>query len=582
MIERIEKPEITKEDLKKYIKEINLSQRFFPVKLQREMIVALLKGWDKPKKKSKVVLIKEKLREEFPAIVTYGIISYDWPGFADTSIGLFHERGWNLYFVKAFSMAHRGESLGVILIGIRIGSKKELEKLYKDDIAIFRDMEYVISGSLPKQSLIAEEIKKLKLYGKVIEKITETYQGKYLKEIVEDEAFKFVSARSREYLEERRIEDLAKIIIYNRILVKKAQEEGKIQINIMDISTKRGKFTAITAVDRMEKLSLENIIRIIWHVYPDHRIMFYKEYKSRDEFAVVHLEVVNEMMQPLPETVKVKLKEFLENLFLKSQVRRAERIQRIGGFEHYARAIIPVLIREAENSGLPQVFFSAVGATEFNIEFKLIIVRKSKGISRIIEEIQKVKGVEIKSAKNPRKMGNWYYDVVDLRIFLEYFSSIEEIYRNLKEALGKVIGKFRDFDEGMREADKGKYYRIRDKLSKIPGRVLREFFYSLEDFYRVSVSEEELARLMEIEWKCLRKEGNKCFMVEDFNSSVLISVKTVANPSLIPKLVKSFSSYDPIISRADMEDKDIIFIKLKDCKDKKFVKGVIRKFLEKG
>lgn len=580
MIKRIEKPEITREDLQKYVKEINLSQRFFPIKSQRELIVGLLKGWDDPERTSKVVVIKEIVGKKFPLMATYGIISYDWPGLADTSIGLFHEKGWNLYFVKAFNLEHRTESLGVILIGIKINNEKDLEKISRDDEEIFKDIEYVISGSQPKQSLIAEEIKKLRLYGKLVEAIKREYQGEYLQEIIEEEAVKFISARSREYLEERRIEDLAKIVIFNRILSKKAAKEGKIQINIMDIPTKRGIFTAITAADRVDKLSLEDMVRILWHIYPDHRVMFYKEYKTRDGIAVIHVEVVDERTNPLPEGVKMKLKDFLENKFLKSQVRRAERIQRIGGFEHYARAIIPVLIREAENTGLPQVFFSAVGATEFNVEFKLIVVHKVRESYKIIRELQKVTGVEIRSAKNPRRMGNWYYEIIDLRIYLEYFSSIEEIYQNLKKALREVIGEFRDFDEGMREAEKIKYVVIKKKLTDIPPRILREFYYSLEDFYRVSASEDELITLMKMGWTCLKDQRTSCFQISEFNSSTLLSIKTPSNPILIPKLVEAFTEYEPIISRVEMEERDIIFLKLRDCKDENRIKRTISTILE--
>jgi len=567
MIKRIEKPVLTKEDLKKYVHEINVSQKYFPIKSQRELIVALLKGWDEPGRKSKVVVIREVVGQEFPKMVTYGIISYDWPGLADSSIGLFHEKDWNLYFVKAFNLEHREENLGVIIIGIKIEDKKHMEKIVKDEEEIFKDIEYVISGSKPKQSLIAEEIKKLRLYGKLVEAIKKEYHGELLDQIIEEETVKFVSARSREYLEERRIEDLAKIVISNRILAQKVLKTGKIQINIMDIPTKRGTFTAITAVDRAENLSLEDLVRILWHIYPDHRIMFYKEFKTKEGIAIIHVEVVDENMAPLPEHLKIKIKDFLENRFLKSLVRRAERIQRVGGFEHYARAIIPVLIREAENTGLPQVFFSAIGSTEFNIEFKLIVVHKEEESYKIIQELQKVTGVEIKSAKNPGKAGEWFYETIDLKVYLEYFSSIEEIYHNLKEALKNVIGNFRDFDEGMREAEKTKFFALREKLQNIPPRILREFYYNLEDFYRVSASEDELILILNMGWECLKSKHIPCIKIKLKNSSALVVLKTSPNPALISNIAQTFSQFAPIISRVEMEYRDIIFVKLRNPGD---------------
>jgi len=571
MIKRIEKSSITKEDLKKYVQEINLSQRAFPVKEQREAIVALLKAWDELDGEQKIVLLSEDFGVEFPKLKVYGVISHDWPGLADTTMGLFHEKGWNVYFIKAFSMEHRGEDLGVILIAIRVESPEKMEKLRLDEEDILRNIEYVITGSLSKQSLIAEEIKKLKIYGKIVEEIKKIYQGPYLKEIIEEEAVKFVSARSREYLEERRIEDLARMVIDNRILATKVLEEDKPQVRIRDLPTKRGVFTAITAFDRMEDLSMEDLIRIIWHIYPDHRIMFYKEYK-RKGVTVAHVEVVDEGGNPLPPGIKKKIEEFLSNPFLIKQARRAGRIQKIGGFEHYARAIIPVLVREAQNTGLPQVFFSVVGSDEFHIHFKLIIVNKTEVTHRIIEELQKLKGVEIRAAKIPREMGNWFHTVIDIRVALEYFSSVEEIYHRLKNTLERIIGRFRDFDKGMREMEKTKFQHLSSTLKEIPEKILREFYFNLEDFYRVGASHQELEKLMRMGWECYSSDSIPCFKVDRVNSSLILALKVPPDPRILPELAEAFYSCTPIISRSEFGEWDIIFLSLRECEDEEEVR----------
>ncbi len=581
MIKRIEKSSITKEDLKKYVREINLSQRAFPVKEQREAIVALLKAWDEVSGTQKIVLLSQDFGEEFPKLKAYGVISHDWPGLADTTMGLFHEKGWNIYFIKAFSVEHRGEDLGVILIAIRVESQQSMEKLRQDEEDILKNIEYVITGSLSKQSLIAEEIKKLKIYGKIVEEIKKIYQGPYLKEIIEEEAVKFVSARSREYLEERRIEDLAKLVIDNRILAARVLEEDKPQVRIRDLPTKRGVFTAITAFDRMENLSMEDLIRIIWHIYPEHRIMFYKEYK-RKGVTVAHVEVVDEAGNPLPPGIKSKMEEFLSNPFLIKQARRAGRIQKIGGFEHYARAIIPVLVREAQNTGLPQVFFSVVGSDEFYIHFKLIIVNKTEVTHRIIEELQKLKGVEIRAAKIPREMGSWFHTVIDIRVALEYFSSVEEIYNKLKTTLEGIIGRFRDFDKGMREMERTKFHHLSATLKEIPKKILREFYFSLEDFYRIGASQQELEKLMRMGWDCFSSESIPCFKIGKVNSSLLLVLKVSPDPRILPELAEAFYYCTPIISRSEFGEWDIIFLSLRDCEDEGKVRKKLLELLSKG
>jgi len=581
MIKRIGEISVSKEDLKKYVQEINLSQKAFPIKEQREAMVALLKAWDEATNRENIILLSRDFGEDYPKLRVYGVLSHDWPGLADTTMGLFHEKGWNIYFIKAFSMEHLGQDLGIILIAIRVETEDKMEKLRQDEEDILGNIEYVITGSLSKQSLIAEEIKKLKIYGKIVEAIKKLYQGPYLKEIIEEEAVKFVSARSREYLEERRIEDLARLVIDNRVFVEKVLKEEKPQVRIRDMPTRRGIFTALTAFDRIENLSMEDLIRIIWHIYPEHRIMFYKEYK-RKGVAVVHLEVVDENSNPLPPGIKKKIEEFLSNPFLIKQARRAGRIQRIGGFEHYARAIIPVLVREAQNTGLPQVFFSVVGSDEFSIHFKLIIVHREEVTYRIIEELQKIKGVEIRAAKIPRQMGNWYHTVIDIRVALEFFPSVEDIYSRLKNSLEKVMGRFRDFDKGMREMEKTKFSHISATLKEIPDRIIRSFYFSLEDFYRVSAPQEEIEDLMRMGWECYSSQGIPCYKLKVQNSTGLLVLKVEHDPRILPELAEVFYSNTPIISRAEFEAWDIIFLVLRDCKGEEELKAKLKKLVEKG
>lgn len=573
----------SKEEIRFYLNEINYSQKLFPVKNQRELIVALLKKWDSLKgEEGKIVVLKSADdSSSFPKTHAYGILAYDWPGLADTCLGLFHERGWNVYFVKAFTLHHREANLGVILIGIYLNSPQQEEKLFQDEIEIFKDIKYVASGSLSKQSLIAEEIKKLRIYGKIAEKIKELYSGPFYEEIVNDEAVKFVSARSREYLEERRIEDLAKIIINNRLLTRKSLEEEKIQVALFDIFTTRGTFTAITVVGKREHVNLEEILRILEHLNPDHRVMFYKEFKTPEGLAVVHLEVVDDRLKPFNNAIKKRLENFIRNMFYHYQVRRATRIESIGGFEHYARAIIPMLIKEAENTEKPQVFLSPVKVNDFEIIYKLILVFQGdeKQSFTLIEKLQEIKGTDIKSAKKPKKIKDWLLHVIDIRVSFEFFTSVEEIYKKLKEVIKEVIGDFRDFDEGMRESDKRKFDVVKNSLENIPLRILRKLYFSLEDFYRISAVEEEIAELLKMGWQVYQCHQAVCYRVKPFDSSVLVVIRVEFSGQLISQLIEAFEEYEPILSRTEFNDFELLFLKLNDCESPEKVKDKLEEIL---
>jgi hypothetical protein len=89
-------------------------------------------------------------------------------------------------------------------------------------------------------------------------------------------------------------------------------------------------------------------------------------------------------------------------------------------------------------------------------------------------------------------------DIFDFVVEREQFDQMEDAYSIVKQVVKDSFGEFRDFDQGMRLNDVHRLESIRKMLSDIPETVVTDFYYSLEDFMRASVPEEEIAEHIRI------------------------------------------------------------------------------------
>jgi len=100
--------------------------------------------------------------------------------------------------------------------------------------------------------------------------------------------------------------------------------------------------------------------------------------------------------KPLSSALIRSLERSMEKLTDISRSKEFSKLKSVGGFEHYARAIIPFLMDELKRSDLNQVFFNVERKTDFLINIKLIIVSKLKGKKKrqykLISRISAVSG----------------------------------------------------------------------------------------------------------------------------------------------------------------------------------------------
>ncbi len=132
-------------------------------------------------------------------------------------------------------------------------------------------------------------------------------------------------------------------------------------------------------------------------------------------------------------------------------------IKSVGGYEHYARAIIPFLMSELKTTGISQVFMSVEKKTEFMMQLKLIVVARldrKNNLNQLIRLLEGNRGIEILSVIPPRLyQKQTEVNILNLKITLADFVSIAAIFQTIKNILKNLYGQVRDFDEGLRDSD---------------------------------------------------------------------------------------------------------------------------------
>ena len=244
--------DLSPEQIQKYVDDIQLAQQYFPISEQRTLIIKLLIEWESRRDEKIITITSEACHIRGGlCVTTFGVLSVDWPGLADTCIGIIHEMGWNIYFVKGISMVRQKENLGIILIGIRTDTEDSHDQIVNQKEIILKKIHQAAVGTRAKTYLLSEEIRKLEIYSQVIAHIEKHYHGDDLESIIgmNGEAVKYFAARSRDYIENRMVEDIAAQIMRNYSYIKKSHETGSdLQLIIHNFRTKKeGIFTGISA-----------------------------------------------------------------------------------------------------------------------------------------------------------------------------------------------------------------------------------------------------------------------------------------------------------------------------------------------
>jgi len=573
--------------LKDYLSNIHEAQQYFPLHAQHALIIKLLDKWEKRKNEKIVTAGSEFCHiQGGTCVYTFGILGLDWPGLSNSCSGVINQMGYNIYFIEGFSIKRKSKNLGLVLIGIRTDKEDAYKQLMDQTKTILSKLHQAAVGTSAKAYLLSEEIRKLEIYGKVIAKIESIYQGGDLNRIIglKGEAVKYFAARSRDYIENRKIEDIAGQIILNYTLIKTAHESGStIELDITNFETRaEGVFTGVTVAGPPHMLNLEDCLKTIELTIPNYQLKHNREFTTDTGISLYRIEFVDQLGHPLSDLGRENLKRAFTSMVLNKKRDRAQWIESIGGFEQYARAIIPLLVREAEQTQKIQVYHSVGHATDLFIDFKIIavcpisVVTKKMLVSDTVNSLEAVDGFQILSVKPPRIFGKTRLFIIDIRASLAKIEDVETVYSTIREKIQNSLGDFRDFDEGMRNMDTVKYKQVRKRLTGLDKSLVRELYFGIEDFLRVSASVDEIVDHIHIAVDML-------IMMDEKPENVMILTRQTGTPSqtgvivarasllcvsypselcLLQPILSVLENYDVTLSRLERTGRDLLICRI--------------------
>jgi hypothetical protein len=495
---------VSKRKIKEYLNQFVSSQQIFPFPHQQALLVQLLDKYLTTKKKE-VIVLDELPHSEMPVTILLGALSVDWPGMSNSILGIVHHKQRNVLYVKGFTLKHAEKSLGIVILSFKVQTREEYETFLKEKKGIIKEIKEAAHGSTGKFLLLDDEAVKADIYNKILRRLRELHHNPELLKVIEEsgEVLKFVSTRSREYLEERELKDLANLILTNYIaqnIIRSGESEEVVKIR--NFKTKYEEMTGITFVCKENQFSIEDFLKTLEHIVPGHIIRHHKSYITREQILVYRIEILDRNGRPLDQKLIKSIESSMDKLITISCSEKFSKLKSVGGFEHYARAIIPFLAEELKRTKLTQVFINVDNKTEFLINIKLLIVSIKARRTRIyslLSKLSQVPGIDINSSIPPKIHGKKIeINILKLTINLSEFSSIREIYDSIKGIVRKIYGDIRDFDEGFRDI----YIKILNQLLKelknVDAALIREIFFNIDELYKIEISPNLLLELIRL------------------------------------------------------------------------------------
>lgn len=578
---------LSSKEITEYFQEFENSQKYFPRAEQYALMIRLFEEWkNRVNEKILIITTEYSIPNDPQRAITFGIISSDWPGLSDSCIGVIHEKGWNAFFAIGITLNYNEIKLGLIIVSILTQNEREYEDLNRQLPEIIQDIRKASVGNSTKMYLLNEEIKKLQIYSSVIDKIEEQYRDPDINKIIgpEGEAIKYFASRSREYIANRDTEEIAQQIITNyKFQHKVHQYKRHMHVEIRNFFTKKeGEFTGITVAGDTSQTNLDNLLQSIERAVPDSTIKHHKNFTTEDGISVHHFELTNKDGSALSDLQTKQLNETFKDLDITKRRERQNWLESIGGFEHYARAIIPFLIKQNQITGQNQVFMSVLQSTEHVIDFKILIVlaareeKMNKIMYQCVNKLDSYPGFYISKIKPPTRHSDREVLILDLTVDLTINKEIESVYQKVKKALEESFGKFRDFDEGMRQMDLRNFQGVRNLLSHIKESRLREYYYSLEDFYRITATAEEIAiqinlaleiqtatdpdeKYPQILWQKVKLDGLKGSAT--YPATVIV-ISYPEKIDLLEKILSVFEEYELVLSKLERNERKTLICRL--------------------
>ncbi len=579
---------ISESEIKNKLDKIIKSQKIFPLEQQRALFIKLLCVYES-KKQKQVITLEELSKKEHSVTLVLGVLAEDWPGMSNSIIGIIHHEAQNILFIKGITVEYETKRIGIVILAFNITSNKEYERFIEKKRKLIATIREASIGTENKFLLLKDETVKFEIYNKIVTKINRLYKDKDISKLIGEngEALKFVSSRSREYLEERKLKDLVNLVIDNYKFQEKIKNSLADEvIKIKNIETKHEKLTGITFVCKKILISIEDFLKTLNYIVPEHIIKHHKSFVTKDGILLYRIEIVDRNGEALESSVTKSIEKSLKKLIETFYKKQFTQIKSVGGFEHYARAIIPFLILELKKTNITQVFISADKKTDFSIDIKLTIVSrrtKKKKTYNLIAKLERFPGIEVNSAIPPKIYANHVViDMLKLNVHLSEFTSIKEVFSNINDILKKIYGKIRDFDQCFREIDIKILNELLEKTDYINPVLVRDIFFNFDELYRIEISFDLLYEVIKFCSEVIEKSNEKRDIevlykyknLKYLNRTIFI-ISYIRQKHLLGKIVNKLKDFDIYFTKVDRDQRTYYIMII--CKDNKIIEESVIK-----
>ena len=96
------------------------SRSLFPIEEEKSIFEYLITKWKKTRDSILIYISDISRADEYPFVVGMGVTGIDWAGLGDTTMGVLHQYGWNLYYIKGEVVNVLEYTIATLIIGIKI------------------------------------------------------------------------------------------------------------------------------------------------------------------------------------------------------------------------------------------------------------------------------------------------------------------------------------------------------------------------------------------------------------------------------------------------------------------------------
>ncbi|MEO0251172.1 MAG: hypothetical protein ABIM44_02895 [candidate division WOR-3 bacterium] len=537
------------------------------IKHQNEFLERLEKGEDK------VIVIFDIVQQKNYYIARVHIGASDWPGLGETVTGIFHEKGYNIGFI--YGVVSTDLKYAFISIKVPFPIDK-LNQVRADLVNICDEIKSLtMEVDQIKAKLVTTGIEKLEILEQTKNALREISFPEEFEEISKPggELEKFIFSRSLAYLKERDAKILAETILVAQRFINKLREIGMgVEVHIKNINTEREELTALTVGGFEKDVSMDSVFEAIRDLFPNFRRKFDKEFITPDGITIIRIEFTVDGRPLTQDEIKL-LEQHLKSSLKQPKFRLPVNIK-FGG-EIFGRALIPKMVDETIQTGIPQVAIVPIEQDKNTVTFRLCIVSKeSKFFDMLTSNIAKSDGFLLTTYRYPTKVKDVFVTFLTVRALISFFRNDTELYEKLKELIKSSVGNFRDFDEGLRTLDRKNLELVYEKAREmeIPEEFARTFYFAIDDFIRPTLSSPRIVEELNYVYKAVKEhlENNskKLFLKEDKNTAVLVLVYE-PEERIFDRVFPLLEEFNPLLIRFEIYGLNITVLEInkKDLKN---------------